>query len=65
LEHQPSPRGWAEFSPRGWAESSPVAYSAQFVFFFGPGLAQFQKIFKKMFSEKFVISSCILLWNFV
>ena len=24
LEHQPSPRGWAESSPRGWAESSPV-----------------------------------------
>jgi len=56
LEHQPS--------PRGWAESSHVAYSAQFVFF-GPGLAQFQKFSKKIFSEKFLIFVCILLWNFV
>jgi hypothetical protein len=43
LEHQPS--------PRGWAESSPVAYLAQF-FFFWAGSGPVPKIFKKNIFEK-------------
>jgi len=61
LEHQPS--------PRGWAESNPVAEGLNF--FFRSGLAQPKmswpspvKIYSKIFLEKFGIFPRILLQNF-